>query len=209
MSDLHTRGADFLGHNAIRIENEKVVYFDPYMISHEAKDADIIFITHDHDKHFSPADIKKISNENTKIVIPKSLAEKMEMLSFTQKNVKVVQPGRVYEFASIIFETVPAYNLLRTNHPKKNGWVGYVIQLNGTKYYVSGDTDITKENKKIRCDLAFVPIGGSYTMNAKEAASLINSIGPKVAVPVHYEKPELVEEFKKKLSVGIECVSFR
>ena len=86
----------------------------------------------------------------------------------------------------IKFETIPAYNTNKTFHPKKNGWVGYIIIINGIRYYIAGDTDITEENKKVKCDEAFVPVGGTYTMNFKEAANLINEIKPKIAIPIHY-----------------------
>ena len=86
----------------------------------------------------------------------------------------------------IKFETIPAYNTNKTFHPKENGWVGYIITLDDIRYYIAGDTDITEENKKVKCDVAFVPVGGTYTMNFKEAANLINEIKPKIAVPTHY-----------------------
>ena len=86
----------------------------------------------------------------------------------------------------IKFETIPAYNTNKTFHPKENGWVGYIIIINGIRYYIAGDTDITEENKQVKCDVAFVPVGGTYTMDFKEAASLINEIKPKIAIPIHY-----------------------
>ena len=54
------------------------------------------------------------------------------------------------------------------------------------RYYIAGDTDITEENRKVKCDVAFVPVGGTYTIDFKEAAQLINEIQPKIAVPIHY-----------------------
>ena len=86
----------------------------------------------------------------------------------------------------IKFETISAYNTNKTFHPKENGWVGYIIIINGIRYYIAGDTDITEENKQVKCDVAFVPVGGTYTMDFKEAASLINEIKPKIAIPIHY-----------------------
>ena len=71
-------------------------------------------------------------------------------------------------------------------HPKENNWVGYIITIDEVRYYIAGDTDITEENKKVKCDVAFVPVGGTYTMDFKEAAQLINIIKPKFAIPVHY-----------------------
>ena len=86
----------------------------------------------------------------------------------------------------IKFLTVPAYNINKPFHPKANGWVGYIIIINGVRYYIAGDTDITEANKKVECDVAFVPVGGTYTMDFKEAASLVNEIMPQIAVPTHY-----------------------
>ena len=78
------------------------------------------------------------------------------------------------------------YHINKAFHPKENGWVGYIIEIEGISYYIAGDTDITKENKKVKCDVAFVPVGGTYTMDFKEAGELINEIKPKIAIPIHY-----------------------
>ena len=91
-----------------------------------------------------------------------------------------------YEFKDIKIETIPAYNINKQFHPRENNWVGYILTINQYKYYVAGDTDITKENKSVKCDVAFVPVGGTYTMDAKEAVTLVNEIKPKIAVPIHY-----------------------
>ncbi len=98
----------------------------------------------------------------------------------------MVEPNKEYIVEGIKFETIPAYNTNKKFHPKENGWVGYIIEIKGIRYYIAGDTDITEENKKVKCDIAFVPVGGTYTMDFKEAASLINEIKPKVAIPIHY-----------------------
>ena len=45
---------------------------------------------------------------------------------------------------------------------------------------------LQKKNKKVKCDVAFVPVGVTYTIDFKEAAQLINEIQPKIAVPTHY-----------------------
>ena len=130
-------------------------------------------------------EIKKIIKENTIIIVTSDLKEKAESIT-NSKNLIIVQPNEKYCVKGINFETIPAYNTNKQFHPKQNNWVGYVIELNGLKYYIAGDTDITDENKKVKCDVAFVPVGGTYTMTAKEAADLVNIISPKIAVPIHY-----------------------
>ena len=105
---------------------------------------------------------------------------------------------------------MPAYNKNKQFHPKEKEWVGYIIKMEGTTYYIAGDTDYTKEASKVKCDVAFVPIGGTYTMNYVEAAALINKIKPKYVIPIHYGtivgNPEDGILFKELLDKKIECI---
>lgn len=201
---------EVLYHSSIRINKEKTIYIDPFKIDRNYNDADIIFITHDHYDHYSEEDIDKVINENTVIVIPEELLTKVLKNGINKNAIITVEPNQKYMVQGIKFETVPAYNTYKTFHPKENGWVGYVIEINGIKYYIAGDTDITEENKKVKCDVAFVPVGGTYTMDFKEAAQLVNEIQPKVAVPIHYGSvvgtKQDAEEFIKLLHTNIKGV---
>ena len=201
---------EVLYHSSIRINKEKTIYIDPFKIDRNYNDADIIFVTHDHYDHYSEEDIDKVINENTVIVIPEELLTKVLKKGINKDAIITVEPNKKYMVQGIKFETVPAYNINKTFHPKENGWVGYVIEINGIKYYIAGDTDITEENKKVKCDVAFVPVGGIYTMDFKEAAQLVNEIQPKVAVPIHYGSvvgtKQDAEEFIKLLHTNIKGI---
>ena len=177
---------EVLCHSSIKINKEKVIYIDPFKIEKNYNDADIVFITHDHYDHYSEEDIDKVINENTIIIIPEELLTKLLRKGINKNAIITVEPNEKYVVQGIKFETIPAYNTNKTFHPKKNGWVGYIIIINGIRYYIAGDTDITEENKQVKCDVAFVPVGGTYAMDFKEAASLINEIKPKIAIPIHY-----------------------
>ena len=177
---------EVLYHSSIRISNNKVIYIDPFKIDKNYNDADIVFITHDHFDHYSEEDIDKVINENTTIIIPKELLTKILRKGINKNAVITVESNKEYMVQGIKFETIPAYNTNKTFHPKENDWVGYIITLDGIRYYIAGDTDITEENRKVKCDVAFVPVGGTYTMDFKEAAQLINEIQPKIAIPIHY-----------------------
>ncbi len=177
---------EVLYHSSIRINKEKTIYIDPFKIDRNYNDADIVFITHDHYDHYSEEDIDKVINENTTIIIPEELLTKLLKKGINKNAIITVEPNEKYVVQGIKFETIPAYNTNKTFHPKKNGWVGYIIIINGIRYYIAGDTDITEENKQVKCDVAFVPVGGTYTMDFKEAANLINEIKPKIAIPIHY-----------------------
>lgn len=178
---------EVLYHSSIRINKEKIIYIDPFKIDRNFNDADIIFITHDHYDHYSEEDIDKVINENTTIIIPDELLTKLLRKGINKNAIITVEPNKNYMVQGIKFETISAYNTNKTFHPKENGWVGYIIIINGIRYYIAGDTDITEENKQVKCDVAFVPVGGTYTMDFKEAASLINEIKPKIAIPIHYD----------------------
>ena len=177
---------EVLYHSSIRINKEKIIYIDPFKINKNYNDADIIFVTHDHYDHYSEEDIDKVINENTTIIIPDELLTKLLRKGINKNAIITVEPNKNYMVQGIKFETISAYNTNKTFHPKENGWVGYIIIINGIRYYIAGDTDITEENKQVKCDVAFVPVGGTYTMDFKEAASLINEIKPKIAIPIHY-----------------------
>lgn len=177
---------EVLLHSSIRINKGKVIYVDPYNINKNYNDADLIFITHSHFDHYSPEDIEKVKKEDTVIVAPQDLSSKIQNDGFAQENIIIVSPNEIHEIKGIKFETVPAYNVGKQFHQKINGWVGYILELDGIRYYIAGDTDANEDNKQIKCDVAFVPIGGTYTMTAVEAAEFINEIKPKIAVPIHY-----------------------
>lgn len=177
---------EVLCHSSIKINGNKIIYIDPFKIEKNYNDADLIFITHSHYDHYSKGDIDKVIKNDTKFVIPEDLFEKLLKNGIDKNRIITVEPDKRYLVQDIKFETVSAYNTNKTFHPKENCWVGYIIKLNNIKYYIAGDTDITEENKKVKCDVAFVPVGGTYTMNYKEAAYLVNKIKPKIAVPIHY-----------------------
>ena len=177
---------EVLYHSSIRISKDKIIYIDPFKIDKNYKDADIIFITHDHYDHYSEEDIDKVIKENTIIVIPEEILTKLLRKGISENLIVTVKPNEKYMVQGIKVETIPAYNINKNFHSKEKDWVGYIITINSTRYYIAGDTDVTEENKKVKCDVAFVPVGGTYTMNFKEAAQLVNKIKPKIAVPIHY-----------------------
>ena len=168
-------------HSSIRIGN---IYVDPFNIKEESRNAKIIFITHSHYDHLSIEDIKKIVMEDTVFVCTKDVKEEL-MKSFHNEIVEVVA-NDAYRIGNVSFNTVPSYNINKKFHPRNNNWVGYVIEVNNIKYAILGDSDLTSEVKSIKCDVLFVPIGGTYTMNAIEASELTNIIKPKLVIPVHY-----------------------
>ena len=173
--------------SCIRIESRHgVIYVDPFGLREEPHDANYIFITHDHYDHFSNDDIKKVRKNSTILVVPEKIGKLASVLVHDPDRLIVVKPGIYKEVDGLEFETVPSYNNIKPYHPKSAGWVGYIFRVDHKRIYVAGDTSLTKDAQKVKCDIALVPIGGTYTMDAKKAAELINILRPEFAIPTHY-----------------------
>lgn len=172
------------GQSCFSIANGKKIYFDPYHVVEN--EADIILISHSHYDHCSIEDLKKIVKDGTIVVCPADCSSKLTKLD-NKIQIKVLEPGQQIVVDNIRIKAVPAYNLGKEFHPKDEGWNGYVVEVDNVKIYHAGDTNLIPEMSKLgKIDLAFLPVGGLYTMNAEEAAKAALIIKPEIAIPMHY-----------------------
>ena len=144
-------------HSSIRIGGKTIVYIDPFRLTEAAHDADLILFTHPHYDHFSPEDFKKAAKPDTVYVCPGSMKKEALAAGIEPDHLATIEAEETLCLRGIEIEGVPAYNTNKPNHPKKNGWLGYVLE-----------------------------IGPEHTMNAEEAAAFVNAIRPHTAVPTHY-----------------------
>ncbi len=182
----YTRGLTWLGHAAFKLVGAEVtIYFDPWQIEGEPHDADLILITHPHFDHLSPPDVIKVAKADTVIVTVTGAVAKLEQARVPGK-IHPVKPGDVLTLKKVQIEAVPAYNANKMFHLKENGWVGFILEVDGTRFYHAGDTDFIPEMKQIKVDVALLPVSGTYVMTAEEAAKAAGAIAAKVYVPMHY-----------------------
>ncbi len=175
VNDLH-----WLGHDCFRLDRpEGPIYFDPYEIG-ESPAASLILVSHDHFDHNSPDDLAKVSGPDTVVVTEKDSAAKLS------GDVRVLAPGESLEVGGVKVEAVLAYNLGKDFHPKGNAWLGFVVTVDGVSIYHAGDTDYIPEMDALRVDVALLPVSGTYVMDAEEAITAAQAIGPKLAIPMHY-----------------------
>ncbi len=169
----------WLGHDGFRIDNDKIIYFDPYQIE-GGPTADLILISHDHFDHCSPEDVAQIQGPQTILVTEKDSAEKLT------GDVRVLKPGETLNLDGVKIQAVPSYNTDKDFHPRKNGWLGFVVEVAGVRIYHAGDTDFIPEMKDLNVDIALLPVSGTYVMTADQAVKAALAIKPKLAIPMHY-----------------------
>lgn len=169
----------WLGHASFAVHGSRTVCFDPYHITGSRK-ADLILVSHTHSDHFSPEDIARVAGEKSTLVISSDAKPDYPATVITMR------PGDVIELMGLTVEAVPAYNLTKSYHPKANNWLGYIVTIDGMRLYHAGDTDFIPEMKGLAADVGFIPIGGTYTMESRQAAEAVNAMRLGRAVPMHW-----------------------
>ncbi len=173
-------------HSSIRIADKLILYVDPFLMTEARHDADLILFTHPHYDHFSPEDYRRAAKPDTIYVCPLSMKQKALEAGILPAQLRTLEAEENLGILGIEIEGVPAYNTDKPNHPKENGWLGYLLEIGPHMVYIAGDTDATPEAEAVSCDIAMIPVGGTYTMNAEQAAALVNTIRPHTAIPIHY-----------------------
>lgn len=175
----------WLGHDSFRLAGPPVIYFDPVDLKGQPLPADLVLVTHEHGDHCSPEDVAKISGPETVVLAGGRAAERLP-------GARAVKPGERLAVAGVEVETVRAYNVNKFRqpgvpfHPREADHVGYVVTVGGVRLYFAGDTDQIPEMEDIDCDVALLPVSGTYTMTAEEAAEAARVLDPEIAVPMHY-----------------------
>jgi L-ascorbate metabolism protein UlaG (beta-lactamase superfamily) len=178
-----------IAHDTFRIAGSKVIYVDPFRVK-DNDEADIVLLSHEHFDHLSLEDLNKV-------IFPGSTIVSSPLCEDGLKDVKVkalhfVDPGGKYTVGGVEIYGCEAYNLDKGPepgklfHPPGHKGLGFLIKMDGTTVYHAGDSDFIPEMKSIQCDIALLPVSGTYVMTAEEAAQAAAAIDPKIAVPMHY-----------------------
>lgn len=178
--DQLLQGITWFRGSSVRVEREGLVIFiDPLDVT-EPAEADYILLTHPHYDIFSEEDIERVRTARTTVIAPSSMKKQLADADH------FLRPGDMLQLKGIDILAVPAYNMDKRFHPQVSEWLGYVFTLGEVTYYHAGDTDYLQSMKDIRCDVAFLPCGGHYTMGPEEAARAAKDCAAKVVVPIHW-----------------------
>lgn len=171
----------WLGHASFRISGEDVVvYIDPWKLSKAGHDATVVLVSHSHYDHYSADDVAKVAGTETKILGPGDVVGR-------QGRGQVIKPGQSVDLGGVRISGVASYNPNKQFHPKANNWLGFVVEIGSVRIHYAGDTDLTDEMKALSdIDVALLPVGGTYTMGPAEAATAVEHVRPRRAIPYHW-----------------------
>ena len=202
MRDL-LEGITWFRGSSVRIRRDGVeIHVDPLGLNEDSP-ADFVLLTHPHYDNFSENDIERVRTERTVLVAPASMKKLLADADH------FMRPGDMLQLDGFDVLAVPAHNMDKKFHTQDNGWLGYVFTIGDTTFYHAGDTDFLPAMFGIRCDVAFLPCGGHYTMGVEDAAKAGEACGAELIVPIHWGEPHgtledierLAEIFPRRVGV--------
>ncbi|HEY4476187.1 MAG: Zn-dependent hydrolase [Parcubacteria group bacterium GW2011_GWA1_48_11b] len=168
------------------------IVFDPYDESIGLRlpsmEADLVLVSHDHYDHNNAKAIKK-------------------------EPFIASSPGE-YEVKGVFVKGIPSFHDNSKGKERGRNTI-FVVDAEDMRLCHLGDlgqSELTSEqvDQIGEVDILFVPVGGTYTIDAKEASHIVSQIEPKIAVPMHYALPNVkvklagVGQFLKTMGVKTE-----
>ncbi len=189
--------------------DETVFYTDPTggaEAFNGMEDPDFILISDIHGDHMHAETLKALNLGNTQIIVPQAVKDALPEDFHGQ--LIVMNNGDKREFMGFNIEAIPMYNLPESpdsRHVKGRG-NGYVLEKDGQRLYIAGDTEAIPEMKNLsNIDIALIPMNQTYTMGVEQAAEGVLAFKPKTVYPYHYRNPDGladVEKFRKLVNEG-------
>jgi L-ascorbate metabolism protein UlaG (beta-lactamase superfamily) len=146
----------WFGTSAFLYNGSKVIYFDPISLEGNLPKADLILVSHAHSDHWSVGDIEKIIGPNTTLIISPDIASSYAAAK-SQLGIPatILAEGQTTEVNGVNIQAVAAYG---DGHPHTNHGDGYIVGIDGIRFYHAGGTDVYPDMAKYNCDIAFVPV---------------------------------------------------
>ena len=170
------------------------------------EDPDLVLITDIHGDHLNAETLQALELQDTRIIAPQAVNDQLS--DSLQQNISILANGETLEEQEISIEAIPMYNLreeAKQFHEKGRG-NGYVLEKNGTRVYIAGDTEDIPEMRNLEdIDIALIPMNLPYTMTVESAADAVLEFAPRKVYPYHFRGTEGladVEKFKQLVNEG-------
>lgn len=167
---------------------------------------DFVLITDIHGDHLDPKTLAELELGEIPLIVPQAVKEQLP--DSLQQYAKVMNNGETLEESGFSIEAIPMYNLreeAKQYHPKGRG-NGYVLEKDGQRLYIAGDTGDIQEMRKLKnIDVALIPMNLPYTMPVERAADAVLEFEPEVVYPYHFRGTDGfadVEKFKTIIRAG-------
>jgi L-ascorbate metabolism protein UlaG (beta-lactamase superfamily) len=188
---------------------DSAIYFDPVgdadLFAGQAA-ANIVLVTDIHGDHLSTSTLVSTVG-SAKLIVPQAVHDLLP--AELQSRATILDNGQSLTEQGFTITAIPMYNLPtaenKDRHTKGRG-NGYLIERNGTRVYIAGDTAGTPEMRGLTdIDIALVPMNMPYTMSVEEAADAVLAFRPRVVYPYHYRTPNGLADvalFKQLVNAG-------
>lgn len=183
----------------------KIIYVDPTGGAEAfdgLPDPDLVLITDVHGDHLDAETLEAVTTANTQIVAPAAVVEQLP--ATLASRARTLANGEEVTLLDVSVEAVPMYNLTeeRLQYHEQGRGNGYVVEMGGTRVYISGDTEDIPEMRALEdIDVAFVAFNLPYTMTEQQAADAVLEFQPDIVYPYHYRGSD-VDAFASQVSKG-------
>ena len=195
-------------HASVYIEYDgKHIYIDPVGQLEPKTDfslypkASLLMVTHEHFDHYDDLALNKLAGAGTAVY-----ANRVVRGKYTRG--VALENGDSAKFSSDIkIWAVPAYNTTsgREQYHPKGRDNGYILQLDGLRIYLAGDTEDIPEMDDLKdIDIAFLPCNQPYTMTVDQLVNAARRIKPRVLFPYHYGDTSIMQTVLKLKGSGID-----
>jgi L-ascorbate metabolism protein UlaG (beta-lactamase superfamily) len=163
----------FYGQSCFRIKTTKnAIVTDPYSPETGIKlpklNADIVTVSHDHYDHNNISAVNAANDQNRPYII--------------------TGPGE-YEINNVFVYGYPTFHDQESGKERGKNTI-YLIVIDDVRLLHLGDLGQVLSDELVSkigtVDVLFIPVGGKYTIDGKEAVKVVGQIDPKIIIPMHY-----------------------
>lgn len=166
----------WFGHAYFLISDQIKIAIDPFKdlegYPNPQVSAEVVLVTHEHFDH-----------NKTEVVS----GHPQIIRGFGQRSVKGIE-----------FTGVKTYHD-ESKGSKRGENTIFVFELDGIRFAHCGDLGHLLSDQQVkeigRVDVLMIPVGGYYTIDARQAWTNVEKIKPKIVIPMHYKQPFMGKNF--------------